>query len=100
MGEITISTAWGWLLAACAAVVTLAKAWEIVKKWGKGDIAKRLEEADRKLQSDAIRIKGLEDGQAITMRALLAIVNHEIDGNNIEGLKNTRDALQRYLIER
>ena len=100
MGEITITTAMSWLLAACAALISIAKAWEIVRKWGKGDIAKRLDAADRKLAEDALRIKGLEDGQAITMRALLAIVNHEIDGNNIEGLKNTRDALQRYLIER
>ena len=126
MGEITLSTAWAWVLAGCAALVSIAKAWEILKSFGKADLRRKLDtqastinqldgrlksleaanyqEAIRKhadlLAKDEQRLKALEDANVITMKTMLALVQHEIDGNNIEGLKDTRDKLQSYLINR
>lgn len=100
LGQITISTAWAWILAACAAVVTISKAVEVLKKLGKGSIME-------KLDNDNKRLKALEDAQdeqektnRVLMRALLALVNHGIDGNGIEGLKKTRDELTNHLCEK
>lgn len=100
MGEITISTAWGWLLAACAAVVTIAKAWDIVKHWGKGDVKSELRKLRADRDADQKKISDLEEANAVTMRALLALVRHSINGNNIEGLKQTQTEIQDYLIQR
>ena len=88
MGEITLGAAWAWILAVCGAVAAVAKAWEILRRLGKGDI-KRLEQ----------RVDDREETEKILLRAMLAMVNHEIDGNGIEGLKNMRGELQEFLIK-
>ena len=123
MGSITISQAYAWLLAGCAALVSIAKAWEIVKSFGKADLRKRVDTLTNDLKKAHERIKALEDAKyadaihehadllrkdekrlyaleqanVITMQVLLALVRHAIDGNDIEGLKHTRASLEAYL---
>lgn len=100
MGDVTISAVWLWVLGAASALSVLKNAWDIIKRWGKGDLTKHMSEVDRQIEADRKRLDALEKGQAITMRALLALINHEIDGNNIEGMKTMRTEISNYLIER
>lgn len=86
MGDITVNQMWLWLLGLCSAVAVISKAARILAGLLRG--------------RQAAKIKALEDGQQITMQALLALVNHEIDGNNIQGLKDIRTRISDYLIER
>ena len=52
------------------------------------------------LDSDNRRLKEVEESNRLILQSLLVIVNHEISGNGIEGMKKTRDELQEYLVNR
>lgn len=59
-----------------------------------------LKKHDAMLDNDNKRLKLLEDGNRITQRALLELLKHGIDGNDIDGMRKVRDDLQQYLIDR
>lgn len=42
----------------------------------------------------------MEDANSATIRALLALLNHGIDGNNIKQMQDAKELLQDYLINR
>ena len=46
------------------------------------------------------RLDKIEEGNAITQRALLALLAHGIDGNDIEAMKQAKAELTDYLIGR
>lgn len=116
----TLSQALAALLAACGAIVSIAAAagviWKIVMRARKPNeeqdkrldaIEKRLtdydakfEEYDGKFASDKNRLDKMKEGNRVTQQAILALLAHAIDGNNIEELKDAKDALQQYLINR
>lgn len=59
-----------------------------------------LKKHDAMLSNDNNRLRNLEEGTNITLKALLVLIRHGIDGNDVEGMKRVRDELQGYLIER
>ena len=46
------------------------------------------------------RSKVMEEGMKVTQQALLAIMSYEINGNDIDKLKQAKDDLEEYLIKR
>lgn len=52
------------------------------------------------LDADKRRLDALERGNRVTQRALLALLKHGIDGNDVEAMKRAENELQEYLIER
>ena len=52
------------------------------------------------LSSDKTRLEAIEAGTKVTQKAILALLAHGIDGNDIEAMKRAKDELQEYLIER
>lgn len=58
----------------------------------------RLDKHDQLLNNDDNRLKALEKSSTITMKALLALLQHGIDGNDIEGMKKVKRELEEYLI--
>lgn len=50
--------------------------------------------------NDKKRLDGIEEGTRVTQRALLALLSHGIDGNDVAGLKKAKDELQQYLIDK
>jgi hypothetical protein len=46
------------------------------------------------------RLDGIEGGQRGDQRALLALLSHGIDGNDIDAMKDSKKELQNYLIKR
>ena len=68
------------------------------------------EKLDKVLEHDSNNLKRFEginvkfEQQEITNQAiitgLVALINHEIDGNGIDGLKNARAELLQHIIER
>lgn len=110
---MTPETIWTLVLAAASAVVLLsnavekiAKAWQAAKAPNarQDDRLKALEdwkeEVDGKLTHDHERFESLDSGNRVTQRALLALLDHGIDGNNIEQMQHAKEELQNHLINR
>jgi hypothetical protein len=53
-----------------------------------------------KLDRDKNRIDSLEAGNKVICRGILALLSHEINGNSADKLKDAKDELTNYLIER
>lgn len=113
MEEIGLTNLWAILLAAASALVLIANAAEkIVKayKTAKAPNVKqdsRLDaleawrkEVDRKLSSEEDRLGAIDEGNRVTQRALLALLDHGIDGNNITQMQNAKKELTEHLISR
>ena len=52
------------------------------------------------LDADKRRLDALERGNRVTQRALLALLKHGIDGNDVEAMRASMAELQDFLIER
>lgn len=104
---------WAVILAAASAVVLLSNAAEKIVKAMKAAKAPndqqnaRLDalerwrkEVDGKLAHDHDRFEDLSQGERVTQRALLALLGHGIDGNNLEQMETARTELQNHLINR
>lgn len=113
MDNLTPSTAWAVVLAAASAIVLLSNAAEKIVKAVKAarapneELCRRmtavethLREVDDYLSVDKRRLDVMDDGNRATHRALLALLDHGIDGNNIEQMQNAKEALQQHLINR
>lgn len=113
MENITIANAWALLLAAASALVLLSNAAEKIVKAVKAARApnaaqdERLDAledwrktVDSKLNRDNERLETIEEGTRASQRALLALLDHGIDGNNIKQMQDAKEALQNHLINR
>lgn len=102
----------GAILAICAAVVTIAKAIDWIAKGVRkakkpnddqnsrlDAIEKRLSEFEQFFSTDKERLDAFERSNRITQRALLALLSHGIDGNDIDGLRKAQQELTDHLIE-
>lgn len=111
MGQITLAEVWGWIAAVLAAIVLISNAAEKIVQAVKAAKAPNdqqnerlnaLEEwrkdVDRKLVRDNDRLQGIDSGNRVTQRALLALLDHGIDGNNIKQMQDAKEALQDHLI--
>lgn len=50
------------------------------------------------LKNDKLRLDRMDEGQHVTMQALLALLDHNLDGNNIDQMQKAKEALQNHLI--
>ena len=55
---------------------------------------------EKRLDNDHKRLNNLEEANRIMMRAQMAILHHEIDGNSTDSLKKSYVEIQRFLIDR
>lgn len=113
MENITPDMIWTTLLAVASAFVLLSNAAEkIVKAYktakapnDKQDerldaLEKWKQTVDSKLAKDNDRLVDIEEGDRAIQRALLALLDHGIDGNNIKQMQDAKTALQNHLINR
>lgn len=110
---ITIGQVIAAFLGICGAVATISAAAAAVWRWITAakkpqveqnerltSLEERVARHDELLANDKKRLEAVEEGNRVTQRALLALLDHGIDGNNIEQMKQAKDDLQRHLIER
>ena len=90
------------ILIICSLITALYGVYKIVKEIRKPneDLKAEVSKHDRLLNTDNIRLKEVEDSNKMILQCLLVIINHDITGNGIDKLKDTRDKLQEYLIEK
>jgi len=55
---------------------------------------------EKHLSNDNTRLDEIEQGNRVTVKALLALLKHAIDGNEIKGLKDATTELNDYLINK
>ena len=54
-------------------------------------LEEQVKKHDERLERDHERLNSLEEANRIQMRALMAMLHHEIDGNSTDGLKQSYD---------
>lgn len=89
----------GAIVTISAAVKVIAECINRMQKPNKTQ-DERIGNLEKKAREDYERLNQLEDGNAITQRALLALLAHGIDGNDIEAMKQAKAELTDYLIGR
>ncbi len=57
-------------------------------------------DVDRKLLNDNNHLNAIDEGARVTQRALIALLEHGIDGNNIKQMQAAKTELQNHLINR
>lgn len=58
------------------------------------------EKVDTRLEEGNQHFNDIDEGNKVTQKSLLAIMSHEINGNDIDKLKTARDELENYLTEK
>lgn len=98
--EFTISS--GQIMWVCSFIVALYGVWKIIKELKKpnDDMRKEVERHSELLKTDNERLKEIEDSNKMILQCLLVTINHDITGNGIERMKEARDELQEFLINK
>lgn len=110
MEHMTPAAAWAAVLAVASAIVLLSNAAEKIAKavqTAKAPNAeqnKRLDEleswrkdVDRKLGNDKETLANIQEGNHAMYKALLALLDHGIDGNNIKQMQDAKSELYNHL---
>lgn len=61
------------------------------------DLENRMDNVERHLENDNMRLEEIEEDNAVTHQALFALLSHALNGNDIDNLKNARKELETYL---
>ena len=60
----------------------------------------RVDKIETKLDNDNKHLQAIDTDNRKTQKALLALLDHGIDGNNIDQMKQAKEELQSHLINR
>lgn len=87
------------ILSIFAAIVTVDKVIDIIKKWRTPttDTAKKLANDKQRLDQHDEAIDDLREGNQVICSALIAILDHGIHNGNTDQMQDARDDLMRYL---
>lgn len=113
LGLISINEAIGLILAICGGISALGGAFAYIAKVF-GWIRKPEQEQNLKLQDHETRIKKLENKSEndfkeieelkkqnyLLLTAMLATIKHQIDGNDVESLKECSASIEKYVKDR
>lgn len=108
------------ILGICAAIVTISAAIGVIAKLivkarapeaeqniRLDTIDKRLDDIDKTIATfreyftnDDNRFKAIERSNKVTQTALLALLKHSLNGNDITSLKEAEKSLEEYLIDK
>ena len=119
-GQLSIQEFWTILMGCCSALITIAAAVSIiisaVKKLKEPEnvqnnkirdiedkmkhLEDRLKKHEEYFNNDNKRLLAIEEGNRVTQKALLALMSHAINGNDIDKLKEAENSLREYLINK
>lgn len=106
MENITAETTWTVVAAILAAIVLVGNAAEKIAKAVQAYKApnarqdERLQALEEWKEKVDDKLRHDHDSNRVTQRALLALLDHGIDGNNIEQMQHAKEELQNHLINR
>ena len=119
-GALSWEEFWTLLIACCSALITISAAATIVisaiKKLKEPEdnqnkeikslkdeiisIKAQLKIHDEYFGNDNRRLSSIEEGNRVTQKALLALMSHAINGNDVDKLKEAENSLREYLINK
>lgn len=104
---------WSAVLAAASAIVLISNAVEKIVKAVKAakapgdaidgrisELENWRKEVDNERIGNQKHFKAVDDSNRVTQLALLALLDHGIDGNNIDQMQHAKEELQTHLINR
>ena len=108
---ITYENIWALVLAGCSAFLLITdvalRISALRQRSPEAQLACRLdtlekwkEDVDRKLEADNRRFSKVDEANHVTMLALLALLDHGIDGNNIRQMELAKEALNQHLVNK
>jgi hypothetical protein len=88
-------------LALLAFIVLIGNVVKTIREWRRPGqtVAAWRREMDDSMKDNSDRIKKVEDGNKVIMKALIAMMNHEINGNSVDKLQKALGELNDYLID-
>ena len=116
----TLPVLWQWILGACAMIAALGSAAAVLAKLGRPmrEMRSQLKSINERIttlenthktdqasnnnrfKADHEMSERLESTEHQLCKCMLALLDHMITGNSVDRLKQTRDALNTFLIER
>ena len=97
---------WTWILASASAVVLLSNAIEKIIKAIKAanapnvaqneklrDLDERLKKVEKHLENDNNKIKRMDTEHQAVLKALVALLDHGLNGNNVKQMQDAKKAL-------
>lgn len=98
--EFTITSSQ--ILGVCSMIAALWGVWKIVKELKKpnDELKAQVASQGHMLEDDHDRLKAMETSNKMILQCLLVIINHDITGNGLDKMKEARDELQEYLINK
>lgn len=84
-------------IAVIVKVVQKAKAPEKNQNERIEKLEKEMEKFKQFFENDNRRLRKLEDGNIVTQQALLALLSHALNGNDMDSLKKAKEHLESYL---
>ena len=102
---------WPMILAAASAIVLITNAMENVVKAVKAakapeakqneeisDLKERVKKVEDKLESDKKQIAVIREGNHVLTKGMFALLEHGINGNNIDQMRDAKHDVEEYLI--
>ena len=91
-----------WIVCAVGAILLIGSVGTIITKWIKPlmDMKKRLKSLEYYKTEHNKVSEDLQECTHLLCKVMFILLDHEITGNSIEGLKKTREELREYLISK
>lgn len=102
---------WSYILAIASAIVLLsnaaekivnafkvAKAPEVRQDKTIEDHETRIKKLEEWVEKEKLQVKDIREGNRVITRGMLALLEHGINGNNIEQMQEARNGVEEYLI--
>ena len=112
MENITLGEVWAWVAFILSAIILIGNAADkigsVIKaakapadslKEDVEELKQWKEEVDRKLGNDKDELADLRSGNQAVFQALLALLDHGIDGNNIKQMEEAKTVVTSHLIK-
>lgn len=96
---VVVVGAVGAIISGGTQIMTFIEKAEKLKKPHDDHVA-MVQEHDKKLNNDFMLLEEIQAQLRISMQTDLLVLEHIISGNHVEKLKDQRDFIQRYLIEK
>lgn len=91
-----------WIACAVGAILLIGSVGTVITKWIKPlmDMKKRLKSLEYYKTEHNKVSEDLQECTHLLCKVMFILLDHEITGNSIEGLKKTREELREYLISK
>lgn len=99
---------WSMIAGVLGGIVLLGNVGVVIGKWlapalnvkkTQEETLKRVEDLEEHEAKDLERLLHLQEMSKLQCQSMICLINHMIDGNGIENMKQTRDEIQTLLIK-